>query len=113
MTRIVPFFQDDAFDPDALRVMSLALEEACRELRVDGDQHAREAMAVRILELARHGERDPERLRDGALRGAGATPSKRHGDDPAKLAAARVGNGEAVVAHPTLKALNDNSRYRP
>jgi hypothetical protein len=74
MTRIVPFFQHDAFDPDALRVMSIALEEACRKLRVDGDQRAREAIAVRILELARRGERDPERLRDGVLRAAGTTP---------------------------------------
>jgi hypothetical protein len=72
MTTIVPFLQHDAFDPDALRVMSIALEEACRKLQVDGDQRAREEIAIRILELARCGERDPERLRDGVLRGSGA-----------------------------------------
>jgi len=32
-------------------------------------------MAVRIIELARRGECDPERLRDRVLREAGATPS--------------------------------------
>jgi hypothetical protein len=31
-------------------------------------------MAVRIIELARSGERDPERLRDRVLREAGTTP---------------------------------------
>ena len=74
MATIIPFLQDDAFDPEALRAMSTALEEVCRILMVNGDQRAREAMAVRIIELARRGERDPERLRDRVLREAGATP---------------------------------------
>ena len=72
---MTPFFQDDAFGPDALRTMSTALEEVCRILKVDRDQGAREVMAVRIIELARRGERDPERLRDRVLREAGATLS--------------------------------------
>ena len=75
MAAIVSFLQDEAFDPDALRAMSAALEEVCRELQVNGDQRAREAVAVRIIELARRGERDPERLRDQVLREAGATAS--------------------------------------
>jgi hypothetical protein len=75
MVAIIPFLQDNAFDPDAVRAMSTALEEVCRTLEVNGDQRAREAMAVRIIELARHGERDPERLRDRVLWEAGATPS--------------------------------------
>jgi hypothetical protein len=68
-------FQDDAFGPDALRAMSTALEEVCRMLKVDHDQGAREVVAVRVIELARCGECDPERLRDRVLREAGATPS--------------------------------------
>ena len=75
MTKIIPFLQDDAFGPDALRAMSTALEEVCRTLKVDHDQGAREVMAVRVIELARCGECDPERLRDRVLREAGATPS--------------------------------------
>jgi hypothetical protein len=75
MATIIPFLQDDAFDPDALRVMSTAMEEVCRKLQVNGDQRAREAMAVRIIELARRGERDPERLSDQVLREAGGTPT--------------------------------------
>jgi hypothetical protein len=74
MATIVPFLQDAAFDPGALQAMS-TLEEVCRMLKVDHDQGAREVMAVRIIELARRGERDPERLRDRVLREAGATPS--------------------------------------
>jgi hypothetical protein len=75
MTTIIPFLQKDAFDPDALRAMSTALEEVSRTLQLDGDQRAREVIAVRIIELARRGERDPERLRDRVLQEAGATPS--------------------------------------
>jgi hypothetical protein len=55
--------------------MSIALEEVCRTLQLDGDQPAREAMAVRIVELARCGERNHERLRDQVLREVSATPS--------------------------------------
>ena len=75
MTKMMPLFQDDAFGPVALRAMSTALEEVCRMLKLDHDQGAREAMAVRIIELARRGEWDPERLRDRVLQEAGATPS--------------------------------------
>ena len=75
MATIIPFLQDDAFDPEALRAMSTALEDVCRMLKVEHDEGAREAMAVRIIELARRGERDPERLRDRVVREAGATSS--------------------------------------
>ena len=74
MATIIPFLQDNAFDPDALRAMSTALEEVCRKLQVNGDRRVREAMAIRIIQLARRGERDPERLSDRLLREAGATP---------------------------------------
>ena len=75
MMKMIPFLQDDAFGPDALRAMSTALEEVCRMLKIDHDQGAREVVAVRVIELARCGECDPERLRDRVLREAGATPS--------------------------------------
>jgi hypothetical protein len=73
MATIIPFLQNDAFDPDALHAMSTALEEVCRKLQLHGDQRAREAMALRIIELARRGELDAERLSDRVLREAGAT----------------------------------------
>ena len=74
MSTIIPILQDDAFGPEALQAMSTALEEVCRVLKLEHDQGAREVMAVRIIELARSGERDPERLRDRVLREAGTTP---------------------------------------
>ena len=71
MGTIVPFLQDDAFDPEAVRAMSTALEDVCQKLQVNGDRRAREAMAIRIIELARRGERDPDRLSKRVLRDAG------------------------------------------
>ncbi len=50
--------------------MSAALEEVCRALNVNGDVKAKETLAVRIIELARRGERDAGRLRDRVLREA-------------------------------------------
>ncbi|MBV8744827.1 MAG: hypothetical protein JO134_07265 [Xanthobacteraceae bacterium] len=75
MSKIVSFLQVDAFGPDALQAMSTALEEVCEVLKVGHDQRARQVMAARIIELARRGECDPERLRDRVLREAGSTPS--------------------------------------
>ena len=80
MTKIIPFLQDDAFGPDALRAMSTALEEVCRMLKVDRDQGAREVMAVRIIELAQRGECDPERLRDRVPRSVAATQTLARAD---------------------------------
>jgi hypothetical protein len=72
MTTITPFLRDEAFDPEAVQAMSTALDEVCRTLQLNGDQRAREVMAIRIVELAGRGERDPERLRDRVLQEAGA-----------------------------------------
>jgi hypothetical protein len=73
MAKIIPFLQDDAFGPEALRAMSTALAEVCRILKLDHDQGARDVMAFHIIQLARYGERDPQRLRDRVLREAGET----------------------------------------
>lgn len=72
MTTVVPSADGEAFDPDALQAMCVAFEEVCRALQLEKDQHAREVMAVRIIDLVRGGERDAERLRDRVLREAGA-----------------------------------------
>ena len=64
-----------AFDPEVLQVMSGAMNDAWRSLS-EADTTlsdamkagmAREILARRILELATEGERDQQRLRDGAL----------------------------------------------
>jgi hypothetical protein len=74
MSEIDLLLRGNAFGPDALRAMSTALEEVCRTLKIENDQGARQVMAVRIIELARRGERDPKRLRDRVLREAGRHP---------------------------------------
>jgi hypothetical protein len=65
-----------AFEPHVTQAMSTAFDEVCRALSLpEAAEREREAIAVRILELARRGEQDPERLRDRVLREAGAAES--------------------------------------
>jgi hypothetical protein len=42
----------------------------CKALRLDGNAKAKEVVAIRIIELARRGERNPTRLRDRLLKEA-------------------------------------------
>ncbi len=73
MGAILPFLRNDAvFEPEATAAMSVAFEEACRVLKLSHDAACeREAVAIRIIELARRGERDPIRLSERVLRDAG------------------------------------------
>ena len=53
---ITRYLEDhNAFEPDQIEAMSRALEEACNTLHVDGRVHDREAIAARIIDLARSG----------------------------------------------------------
>ena len=72
---ITQYLQNEStFGPDDVKVMSRALEDACKALNIDGDVRARETVAVRIIELARRGERDLTKLRDQVVHEAnGAT----------------------------------------
>jgi hypothetical protein len=68
MPTILPFLHGDAaFGPEATRAMSAAFDDVCRTLKVNGDARAREAIAMRIIDLARRGEHDALRLRDRVL----------------------------------------------
>jgi hypothetical protein len=42
-------------------------DDVCKTLNLNGDSSARETVAVRIIDLARGGERSPTRLRDRVL----------------------------------------------
>jgi hypothetical protein len=64
MTIRVYLHADAAFSPEDIKTMSHALEDACDALKVNGDAKVREAVAIRIIELARRGERDAAKLRD-------------------------------------------------
>ena len=58
---------DGVFSPVDIRTMSMALDDVSKALRLDGDVAAKEAVAIRIIELARRGERSPTKLRDRVL----------------------------------------------
>jgi hypothetical protein len=71
MATIIPFLSgQSAFEPEATHAMSVAFDAVCQALKVGGNARAKEAIAVRIIELARCGERDPERIRDRLIREA-------------------------------------------
>jgi hypothetical protein len=69
MQRILPFLSDQpVFEPEAMNAMTEAFFKLCQDLKLNGDGGVREAIAVRIIELAQIGERDPERIRERVLR---------------------------------------------
>lgn len=75
MATILPFLKNDTvFEPETTQAMSVAFDQACLALELADDAaREREAVAVRIIELARRGERDPIRLSEHVLRDAGGT----------------------------------------
>jgi hypothetical protein len=67
MATILPFVRDGVFDHEDITVMSAALDDVCKMLNLRDDNSAREVIAIRIIDLARAGERSPTRLRDRIL----------------------------------------------
>ena len=56
------------FDPETMRLMGLAYEMTRKSLRlVDRGDIANNAVAQKLIELAKAGERDPERLCEAVL----------------------------------------------
>jgi hypothetical protein len=51
-----------AFEPREIDIMSLAFEEACKGLHINGEIKEREAVAARIIDLARTGVLDAKAL---------------------------------------------------
>jgi hypothetical protein len=74
MGTILYFLKDPGvFEPEVTHAMSTAFDDVCRALDLGaGDSRGREAVAVRVIELARRGERNPEMLRQRVLHEAGA-----------------------------------------
>jgi len=63
---------DGVFPPHVIDAMSLAFDQVCERLGIPETAEApRQMVASRIVELARKGERNPERLRDEALKSIG------------------------------------------
>jgi hypothetical protein len=67
---IRPYLAGEKFDPETIRVMGVAFEMALVALRLaDRGDLANEILARKIIDLARAGERNSERLCDGVLKG--------------------------------------------
>ena len=73
MAAVLPYLKNPlVFGPEVTRAMSVAFDEVCRDLNLSHTANGvREGVAKRIIELARHGERDPDRLRDRVIAEAG------------------------------------------
>jgi hypothetical protein len=63
--------QTGAFEPETLNILGGAMDEAWRRVKLthlNGSANAaRTVLAEHILAMARQGERDPQRLIEGAL----------------------------------------------
>jgi hypothetical protein len=58
-----------SFDPDEIKVLATAFDAALLELGLGRTDPAALLVAKRIIALAQGGERDPTRLREGAVKG--------------------------------------------
>jgi hypothetical protein len=65
---ISSYLDGEQFDPETRRIMGLAFDLTRAALRISNqDDIAPEIIAKKVIELAKGGERDPERLCDYAL----------------------------------------------
>ena len=74
MASILPFIKQSGivFDDLATKIMGEAFDAACRELHDKGQPTiVYEVIAKRIIDAAKHGERDPVQLRNVGLAGLG------------------------------------------
>ena len=63
-------FHNSSFDPPTLVVLEAAFDEAWLTLKSIGNKSVKpDELARSVLRVAMEGERDPVRLRDGALEG--------------------------------------------
>ena len=72
---ITPFLNGARFDPEDKRVLGVAFEMVCIALRIgDSDDGVKQAIANKIIELARAGERNPDLLCEQALKDIRSPP---------------------------------------
>ena len=82
-----PFLNGERFDQDTLRILGVAFEQTCIALRIgDCDDHVKQAIANKIIELAKTGERNPDLLCEHALEDI-REPQVRPGDAFSPMAA--------------------------
>jgi hypothetical protein len=60
---IRPYLQGQAFDPDTIRVMGVAFENACKELGIVANHDAVTKIVARtVIDMAQRGYRDEKSL---------------------------------------------------
>jgi hypothetical protein len=65
---IRPFLNVEQFDQETIRILGVAFEQVCIALRTgDCDDNVGQAIATKIIELAKTGERNPDLLCERAL----------------------------------------------
>ena len=68
-------FYGTAFDPETVKSLCDAYDRACTSLHDRGQPDiVNEVIAERIISLAKKGERDPDKLCEGALVALSGTP---------------------------------------
>jgi len=66
---IRPFLNGEPFDEETLRILGVAFEQVAIALRIgDCDDDVKQAIANKIIELAKTGERNPDLLCEHALK---------------------------------------------
>ena len=69
------FLRDAVFGPETISAMGLAFQDVCEQVERSGrSEVSREAIATKIIELARGGETDPVVLREMVLSEFGLSP---------------------------------------
>jgi len=68
---ITPYLRGAVFDPEAIKAMAQAFDSAWRVVQSSNLGVTKKRIAEKIVDAASAGERDPDRIRDLALRDFG------------------------------------------
>ena len=83
---IAELVQDGVFDDTATLAMVIAFDRACKSLPHPSHNAAREIIAKKIVEAAKRGENNPDKLKEQALRAVSiddmSMPTMSIGRDP-------------------------------
>jgi hypothetical protein len=72
MGNILHLFKSSAFDPETVKTLCEAYDKCSKALHDAGQPEiVNQVIAERIISLAKQGERDPDRLCEGALAALG------------------------------------------
>ena len=65
---ITPYINGERFEPETKRVLGVAFEQVCIALRIENsDDDVKQAIANKVIELVKAGERNPDILCERAL----------------------------------------------